>query len=340
MDEATQQKLKEHADKWIKIALRTDPIEPKEITPIIKGLYKAAGLKEPRVVIVSSPFAMAVAGGIASAYLELKERPSIAGYVPPEIASAVRLAFQGEGVADKGDKPIDMMGRDIVKGYAGDEKRHEKLLESVRDWSNHYQGGNLWSGYDSYLTAFRDVLGLELECFEKYKWWEMAAIHGSFRYLHEEFCIVADFPDRICLNEDNVPHSEDGPSHRWRDGWSLWHVGGVRVDEQIVMQPETQTLQQIEGENNQEVKRIRIERYGWTRYLDESGAEIVHQERNDRDAQFEKLYRLADGQQRFVCIDPSTARKYALGVPREVQTCEQARLWMSNGLDKFAVHRS
>src|SRR5690606_18680349 len=160
---------------------------------------------------------------------------------------------------------------------------------------------------------------------EKYKWWELAAIHGSFRYLHEEFCIVSDFPDRICLDENNVPHSEDGPSHRWRDGWALYHVHGVRVDEQIVMRPETQTLEQIENEDNQERKRVRIERFGWTRYLEESGAEIVHQERNDRDAQFEKLYRLGDGQQRFVCIDPSTSRKYALGCPRDLKTCEEAR---------------
>ena len=48
--------------EWMGIAMRTDPIRPDKIVPAIKeGLYKVAELKEPRVVIVPSPLAMAFA---------------------------------------------------------------------------------------------------------------------------------------------------------------------------------------------------------------------------------------------------------------------------------------
>jgi hypothetical protein len=117
-------------------------------------------------------------------------------------------------------------------------------------------------------------------------------------------------------------------------------IHGVIVNRQIVMAPETQTLEQIAKESNEEVRRIRIDRFGWERYLHATKAQLLEQRRNDRDAQVERLYRLGDGSQRFVCVDPSTGRRYALGVPREVTTCDQAQNWMSHGLDRFAIHRS
>jgi hypothetical protein len=96
----------------------------------------------------------------------------------------------------------------------------------------------------------------------------------------------------------------------------------------------------LKKKKNEEVRRIRIERFGWERFLKESGAKVREQCRNERDAQDESLYRLDDGTQRFVCVDPSTGRRYALGVPSDVQTCEQAQSWMSHGLDLYATHRS
>jgi len=62
-----RERLAAHSDLWIKRAMRTDPIEPDKIIPAIEGLYKAAGLKRPRVVIVPSPLVMAFAYGAAAA---------------------------------------------------------------------------------------------------------------------------------------------------------------------------------------------------------------------------------------------------------------------------------
>lgn len=135
----------------------------------------------------------------------------------------------------------------------------------------------MWAGWCSYSAAFRDVLGLRLKEHESYEHYEQAALEGGFRVMHEEFCIVSDFPERISKDEQNRPHCDDGPSHRWRDGWSLWYVHGVRVTEQIVMRPETLSVQQIDDEQNAEVRRVMIERFGQERYVRESGAKVVHE---------------------------------------------------------------
>jgi hypothetical protein len=153
-------------------------------------------------------------------------------------------------------------------------------------------------------------------------------------------CFVSAKPSVLCRDDDGRLHCEYGPALSYIDGLSIFAIHGVRVPESVILAPEKQTIAEIEGENNAEIKRVRIERFGWQRYLTESGAAVVNTRLNDRDAQLETLYRTKDGTRRIVVADPSTGRRYALGVPREVTTCEQAQAWMSHGLDRFAIHRS
>ena len=97
----------------------------------------------------------------------------------------------------------------------------------------------MWAAYDCYLTAVRDILGLRLPQHAAYAAWEQAAIHGGFRVLHPEFCIVSDFPEVLRVDDQNRPHCENGPSHRWRDGWSLYYWHGVQVPAEWIEQRDT-----------------------------------------------------------------------------------------------------
>jgi hypothetical protein len=45
----------------------------------------------------------------------------------------------------------------------------------------------------------------------------------------------------------------------------------------VVVKPEWITLKHIETEDNAEVRRVMIERYGTARYIKDSGAEVVHE---------------------------------------------------------------
>jgi hypothetical protein len=132
----------------------------------------------------------------------------------------------------------------------------------------------------------------------------------------------------------NRLHCESGPSAAWPDGWSLWHVGGVAVDEQIVMRPRTQTLDQILGERNEEVRRVRAERFGWEPLLAKAGATRLDARRNDIEATYELLLRLdRTGDVVLLTHCPSTGRRYALPVEPGVgiETCEQAQRWLMAG---------
>jgi hypothetical protein len=136
----------------------------------------------------------------------------------------------------------------------------------------------MWSGYDCYLTGVRDVLRLKLPEYEKYATWEACAKNGGFRLLYEEFCMVSDRPEILTVDSQNRPHNATGPSHRWRDGWSLYYWHGVSIPENkrhIILAPETITVEEIEEESNSEIRRMMIDRYGPDRYVVDSGATVV-----------------------------------------------------------------
>ena len=359
------------AQKWIGIALRTEPIEPDKIVPAIKRLYAAADLAEPTVVMASSPLAMALAGCLATTIWSLRETngaddaeviqditadimkssPEITDTIkanvirtlaecwPPVVANAI-AKNAGESLEDR------------LKAA------RQVLKEACCNWRFAHQGGNMWAGSPAYYEAMRDVIGLTgLDCWEKYQPWEDCAIHGSFRYLHEKFCIVSDFPSALKTDSNHRPHCEDGPSHAWRDGCQLAHWHGVRVPLHVIMAPETITAEQITQEQNQEVRRVMIERMGWERFCTVCQMRVLHEDTLEAQFPTVPVSDLVEPGQRFVydyrggvekaelleaegikdfedrplrfvrLTDPSTGRQYTLRVPHDMERCYQAVGW-------------
>jgi len=164
----------------------------------------------------------------------------------------------------------------LARHFAGhDNFLYTVMLKAISNWYCQYQGGNMWAAWDCYLTGARDVLGLQLPQHEAYSHWEQAAIHGGFRLMNPHFCMVCDFPEVLKTDSRNRPHCEDGPSHRWRDGWSLYHWHGLRVPAWIIEHPEQITVEKIDQEPNMEVRRVMVERFGLARYVKETGAECL-----------------------------------------------------------------
>lgn len=197
----------------------------------------------------------------------------------------------------------------------------------------------MWAGWYAYISFLRDVCGWENDSLLLFAQDERHAMNASWCWYHDDVAAISDRPYRLVRNDRGQLSSDDGPALAYRDGWELWYLDGVAVDQQIVMRPQTQTVEQIRGEKNEEVKRHRIERFGWPRYLKEINAVRLNARRNDIDGTLEKLYR-ADSQSVLVCACPSTAKVFALEVPPEVETCDQAQRWLSSGLSARCISAS
>jgi hypothetical protein len=85
-------------------------------------------------------------------------------------------------------------------------------------------------------------------------------------------------------NENSRFHCDNGPAvDSDVEGLYYWH--GVMVPAFVVTRPEWITLQHISTEDNAEVRRVMIERYGLARYLVDSGAKKLSED------EFGELYR-------------------------------------------------
>jgi hypothetical protein len=154
------------------------------------------------------------------------------------------------------------------------------LLRCLQQWSRFWHGGNQWSGWASFLNFFRDVVGLDID----WSTWidaERLFRHCGPVYSHEKFVIVADRPLFIHLDEQNRPHSVDGPYMRWSDGWELHYLHGIQVSERATSG--LMTAQEIRDEANAEVRRVLVERYNKKTggsYLRDIGAKVIHEDKD------------------------------------------------------------
>ena len=185
----------------------------------------------------------------------------------------------------------------------------------------------MWAQYDSYLTAMRDILGLRLPEHDKYTAWEDCAIHGGYRFMHERFCIVCDFPEFIKTDENHEPHCIDGPSHRWRDGWELFHLWGVRIEPEML----DYDARQIMAVENAEQRMTLIKRAGLENMLEHldsqcldsrDGYDLLTLNINDRPCEYLKM------------VNPTTGEIHVEGIKPGIKTVNQAIAWRM-GLDVY-----
>jgi hypothetical protein len=150
---------------------------------------------------------------------------------------------------------------------------------------------------------------------------------------------VSRNPIELYLDENKRLHNDNGMAVRYNDGWGVYVLNNVRVDEQIVMRPETQTVEQIRGEDNAEIKRLRIERYGWSRYFKDIGAKLIHSRQNDIEATKEFLWS-GDDMKLLMAVCPSTRKTFALEVRDDITTCEEAQAYLSAGFSNRIISAS
>lgn len=178
----------------------------------------------------------------------------------------------------------------------------------------------MWAGSMCYSEAMRDVLGLKLPEFGPYQAWEDAGTHGGFRVLHPEFCIVSDFPEIIRIDTENRPHCETGPSHRWRDGWSLYHWHGVSIPGEWVENPASLDARTALTWKNVEQRRAAIALVGWDRIISEMGGRVIEADPDPEIGSVIELTLPDLGPRRFLRMQCATGRWFAEGIDPKMPT--------------------
>jgi len=227
--------------KWVDIALRTKlqtPEERRQVYDAVNGLYDAANLKRPeKIQFVPSPFVGAITAGFCAALYWHKQT----GETVENTEATNDWLFK---LAKKINPKIPSL-----------------MVACARNSWTMYSGGNMWAGGADYLSFFRHVVKLDID-FSKWAHYETCAMLSGFRWVHERFCIVSDFPIKLQIDNANRPHCSDGPSHAWADGFEIYHWHGYRIPDDkkwIINNKSEVTLKKILAEKNAELRRVMCE---------------------------------------------------------------------------------
>jgi hypothetical protein len=127
------------------------------------------------------------------------------------------------------------------------------------------------------------------------------------------------------------PASLRGVQMRWQ---------GIRVEERIVLHPESITTTEILQERNAERRRVLLDRFGTARFLKETKAELLDQDQDSGGRR--QLLRVAMPDDEplvsLSCLCPSTGHQYFLRVPPAVTSCHQAAAWIAGFDDPDDYH--
>lgn len=316
--------LVEHSQQWADIALRTRPIERDMIVPAMKKVYAVAGLPEPNVVVVSSPLIMIFAWAAAVSKCKLLKQDPTRSRIYNGVVAAVVEARTGERCEVLGGPGKEYDAVLACRDIAG-----RAALRIAPAWSSAYQGGNVWAGYECYLTGARDVLGLRLPEHDAYHHWEMAARHGGPRMMADGFCMVSDFPETIRRDEEGRPHAPAGmTSHLWRDGWCLYYWHGVRIPTKWGKDIKSVDPAEILRERNSEVRRAGCEMIGWDRIIEALGGRVIDADPDPEIGTLIEVNIPDSGKDKFLRVKCGTGRMFAKPVPREMKTALDAQAWI------------
>ena len=293
-------------DEWLAVGLSTEPANRPAAEEGVRQAYRRAGMEPPSVVIwLGSPYA----GCVASAMLS---QDQVWDQVRGQVGDQVRGQVRGQ-VWDQVWGQVRGQVRDQVRGQVWGQVG-DQVGYAV--WGQHEAGYLGWCDAMQLIGVNLDVAGLSTVARNAGWWWPM-----------RDAVILTDRPDTLHRDPQGRLHCTTGPALRYRDGWAIHAIHGVRVPADLI---ETGwDVKRTLEEDNAEVRRAAIELTGWDRFIADAGLTLVASAPDPGNPPHElELYDLPDrlrdmydDQARILLctngsVEPDgTRRRYGLPVP-------------------------
>lgn len=177
----------------------------------------------------------------------------------------------------------------------------------------------------SYYNYFQEVC--DLKCCNKLQGLMDLAENSGWVSLYEDVVIFQERPNIIKFDDQKRLHCEDGPSIRFRDGFSLYHWHGVSIPAEWIEKKADLTPNIALSWENIEQRRCACEILGWARILRELNSKIID---SDEDPMIGTLLEvnIPDiGREKFLQVLCGTGRTFAIPVPPNCKTALEANAW-------------
>jgi hypothetical protein len=334
---AQEEYIPRHIEKYIQMA--SQPINWEIHDAAVTELYKRLNMPRPLILHFDSPIACKIVQTIIYKMLR------------GQLYGQLRDQLDGQLYGQLGGQLYGQLGGQL--GGQLDGQLYGQLYGQLGGQLDGQLGGQL----DGQLRGqLRDQLGGQLGYYWLSIWWLYVAgwysymkyigvvfdekILGLFLRFTEQTCfsipyqhiyIVSDRPILIRW-KSKMLHCDNGPSVRFRDGYELYALNGVRVNKDIVMIPaEKLAPNLVLTEKNAEVRREIVRKIGIERVMQKLNAKII-----DKWEEYELLELPIEGMRTKAVYlkmkNPSIGTYHVEGVPSDIKTCQAALSWRVGGI--------
>jgi len=252
------QRFAEEREKYLQLGLLTVPADRQRAEAGVRAAYRERGFAEPKKILwVQSPH--------EGVLMASQHGRTLGGHRRKQLWSQLKNQLGGQFWDQLWNQLGDQLGRQLM------EQLWEQLGGQLRGQPICYGPHDLyWLGY---YQAIKDIFGLKTDA-DAGPQLEVASSSGWW-WPFKNTVILSERPTCLHRDEQHRLHNTSGPAIQYPDGWGVCAVHGVRVPKDVIENPENLTPQRITGEENVEVRRVMLERYGAGRYLRDIGAEVL-----------------------------------------------------------------
>ena len=295
--------------KWIEIGLSTEPADFDAATDAALRGYRYANLRKPMVVLrMASPYAATLGGSLAVGLLtELKGvRSQVESQVDSQVRNQVRNQVRSQVRSQVWSQVWSQVRNQVWNQVVSQVE--SQVDSQVRSGFYNYGCSGLWASWAAYISFFRDVVGWDDPVLEKFCVDEALVKSCGWTWWHENVLAISDRPKHIERDAQGRLHSGSRMAIEYRDGWGLYCWHGTRLDDGqawIITNPERITAALIDAEHNSEIKRVMLERFGYERYIKETGATVVDEAPADHPLKGARTARLLvkdTGEEEPICM--------------------------------------
>jgi len=332
--------LSEYRQQWIAHGLSCEPTDYERAKKAVCLVYQAAGLDPPKLfLLMDSPIGAALAASILKSQVGDQVGDQVEDQVWAQVRDQVRTQVRDQVWDQVGDQVWDQVRDQVwdqvwaqVRDQVGDQvwaQVWDQVRAQVGDQVRAMIYGSHDSDWLSFYAYMYDVF--HLECVKPLvSLIELAQCCGWLA-LYKNVAILQQRHNILHRDTQGRLHSENSLAVGYPDGWGVFAWHGVRVPEYVILSPDKITVKDIQTETNAEIRRVKLERYGWERYLLDSHSNVIHQD------EYGVLYRQGiGGDEPLVMVKVINAtpelgsdsrREYFLRVPPTMQTAHQAVAW-------------
>ena len=372
-----QKKLKEIVkSEWI--SNLTAKADKKKIKEVCEYVYFLANLKKPKVIILNSPLAIQYAANLLNKKevgreVEQEEvRQEVWQEVRQEVWQEVGREVEQEVELEVGQEVRQEVGQEVrrevwrevwqevwreVGQEVGQEVEQEVEQEVWQEvwrevWQEVWQEKLKYYSFGSYLSSwyydwysfydyFHRIKAIKNEKFLKLK----EGVKGIFEVIYlKGYCLVSTCPEYVKKKAGRL-HNEHGPAVKFRDGYSVYALNGVRFPKKLYLQVISRKMKMEDILKIKDIdQRTQAMKFASSRirdfYLSQKGKmtdEVFKLDVKGRPVKYQ-LWKIPQGEVfnrevAFVLYDcPSSIERgekqeYASGVPVEFNSVAEAMAW-------------